>query len=37
MPKIWYKQVYVKGFDCESILVKKTINISESMDIIESI
>ena len=33
----WYKQVYVQGFDCESILFKKDVNMFEQMDIAESI
>ena len=37
MPNIWSKEAYDKGFDCESILLKKADNIIERMEIAESI
>ena len=37
MPNIWSKRVYVKGFDCESILFKKAVTMFERMEIAESI
>ena len=37
MPNIWSKQAYVQGFDCEYISFKKTVNMFELMDIVESI
>ena len=37
MPTSWSKQVYVQGFDCESITFKKAVNMFESMEISESI
>ena len=29
MPKIWYRQAYVQGFDCNSITFKKSVNMFE--------
>ena len=37
MPIIWYKQAYVQGFDCESITLKKLVNMFERKEISESI
>ena len=37
MPKIWYTQVFVQGFNCESITFKKAVNMFECMEISESI
>ena len=37
MPKIWSKQAYVKGFDCQYISFKKNVNMSERMKVTESI
>ena len=37
IPKIWYRQEYVKGFDCEYIYFKKAVNMFESMEINKSI
>ena len=37
MPNSWSKQAYVKGFHCEYITFKKTVNLSESKEIAESI
>ena len=37
MNNSWSKQAYVQGFDCESILFKKAVNMFEWMDITESI
>ena len=37
IPNSWYKQTYVKGFDCESITFKKYLNMFERMEIFESI
>ena len=37
MPNIWSKQVYVKGFDCESITFNKAVNMFERMEFAESI
>ena len=37
MPKIWYTQVYVQGFNCESITFKKAVNMFECMEISGSI
>ena len=37
MPKIWSKQAYVQGFDCETISFKKAVNMFEHMEISESI
>ena len=31
MPNIWFKQAYVQGFDCESITLKKYVNMFERM------
>ena len=37
MPTSWSKHDYVKGFDCESILFKKSVNMFERMKITEYI
>ena len=37
IPNSWYKQVYVQGFDFESISLKKAVNMFERMEIAESI
>ena len=37
MPTGWYKQAYIQGFDCESISLKKAVNIFEHTEITESI
>ena len=37
MPDRWSNQAYVKGFDCESITLKKAVNMIEPMEISESI
>ena len=37
MPNSWSKQVYVQGFDWESITFKKAVNMFEQMKIVESI
>ena len=37
MPNIWYKQAYVKGFDCGSISFNKAVNMFEKMEISDSI
>ena len=37
MPTRWSKQVFVQGFYCESITLKKAVNIFERMEISESI
>ena len=37
MPNSRSKQPFVQGFDCESILFKKAVNIFERMEIAESI
>ena len=37
MPNMWSKQAYVQGFDCESILFKNAVNVSDRMEIAESI
>ena len=37
MSNSWYKQVYVQGFDCETISFKKAVNIFERMEIVEII
>ena len=37
IPNIWSKQSYVKGFDCEPITFKKSVNIFERMEIAEYI
>ena len=37
MPNRWSKQVYIKGFDCEYITLKKAVNMFERMEISESI
>ena len=37
MPKSWSKQAYVRGFYCEYIPFKKTVNMFERMEIEESI
>ena len=37
MSNIWYKQAYVQGFDYESILFKKDVNMFERMEVVESI
>ena len=37
MPNLWSKKEYVKGFDCESISLKKPVNMLYQMDISESI
>ena len=37
MPNIGSKQAYVQGFDCESTLFKKAVNMFEHMKIAESI
>ena len=36
-PNSWYKQAYVQGFDCESILFKGSVNMFEFMETAESI
>ena len=37
MLKIWSKQAYIQGFDCESINFKRYVNMFERMEIAESI
>ena len=37
VPNSWYKQAYVQGFYCGSILFKKSVNMFECMEIVESI
>ena len=37
MPNIWSNKVYVQGFFCESILLKKFVKMFEQMEISESI
>ena len=37
MPTSWSKHAYVQGFDCESITIKKTVNMFERMEIAEFI
>ena len=37
MPNICYNQAYVQDFDCESITLKKAVNVFEHMKISESI
>ena len=37
MNNSWYKQVYAQGFNCESIMFKKAVNMLERMKIAESI
>ena len=37
MTNIWSKQAYVQAFDCESISLKKAVNMFEQMEIAESI
>ena len=37
MPNSRSKQAYVQGFDCESISLKKSVNMFERMKILESI
>ena len=37
IPKIWSRQEYVKGFDCEYIYFKKAVNMFEIMEINKSI
>ena len=37
MTNSWYKQAYVKGFDCDYITLKKAVNIFQRMEIAESI
>ena len=36
MPNIWYNQACVQGFDCESIILKKAVNMFERTEISES-
>ena len=35
MPIRWSKQAYVQGFDCESIIFKKAVNMFDRMEISE--
>ena len=37
MPSSWSRQAYVQGFDCESITLKKAVNMFERMENSESI
>ena len=37
MPNRWYKHAYLQGFDCESITIKKAVNMFERMEIAEFI
>ena len=37
MPNSWSKHAYVQGFYCESIMLKKYVNMFERMEISESI
>ena len=37
MPNSWTKKAYVQGFDCESIIFKKALNMFESIEIAEYI
>ena len=37
IPNSWIKQVYVKGFDCESITFKTSVNMFESTQIVGSV
>ena len=37
VPKIWYKQAYIQGFDCESIAFKKAVNMFEHIETADSI
>ena len=37
IPNSWSKHAYVQGFDCESITLKKYVNMFECMEISESI
>ena len=37
MSNIWYKQAYVQGFYCDTISLKKAVNIFERMEIVEII
>ena len=37
MSTSWSKQAYVQSFDCETISLKKAVNIFECMEIAESI
>ena len=37
IPNSWSKQAYVQGFYCESISLKKDVNMFEKMNIVESI
>ena len=37
MPTSWSKHAYVQGFDCESITIKKAVNMFERMEIAEFI
>ena len=37
MPNIWSKQARVQGFNCETIYLKKAVNMFERMEIAESI
>ena len=37
MPDSWSNQACVQGFDCESITLKKVVNMFEHMEIAESI
>ena len=37
MPNGWSKQVYVQGFGCETITLKKAVNMSERMETAETI
>ena len=37
MPNSWPKTVYVQGFNCKSILLKKDVHMFENMEIAESI
>ena len=37
MPNIWSKQAYVQGFDCETISLKKDVNMFDRIEISETI
>ena len=37
MPNRWSKKAYVQGFDCESTLFKKSVNMFEQTDMAEYI
>ena len=37
IPNGWSKQVYVQGFGCETITLKKAVNMSERMETAETI